>query len=62
MTCSACVNSIESRLLKQNGIITANVSLSLSLGQFKYNPDVTGPRDIIDAIEVCFTPYHKCFV
>jgi len=50
MTCSACVNTIEKRVLKQDGITFASISLSLSLGHFKYDPEVTGPRDIIEII------------
>ena len=52
MTCSACVNTIEKRVMKENGITYASISLSLSLGHFKYDPELTGPRDIIDIISV----------
>lgn len=52
MTCAACVNSIESNLLKKKGVISAEVSLSLASGRFKYNQEVTGPRDILEEINV----------
>lgn len=38
--------------MKLKGLISANVTYSLSSGRFKYNAEVTGPRDIIDAINV----------
>lgn len=52
MTCAACVNSIEQNMLKMKGVISADVSLTLSSGRFKYNQEVTGPRDILDEINV----------
>jgi len=53
MTCSACVNSIESNVMKLRGMISASISLSLNSGRFKFNPQITGPRDLIDAVNVC---------
>ena len=51
MTCSSCVHLIESNLIKRPGILQASVALATSRGRFLYNTEVTGPRDIIQAIE-----------
>ncbi|CAL8129705.1 unnamed protein product [Orchesella dallaii] len=63
MTCSSCVNSIEQTLRKRKGVLTVEVSLSLAMGRFKYNQDLTGPRDIMDQIndmgfEASLEPRH----
>ncbi|ODN04912.1 Copper-transporting ATPase 1 [Orchesella cincta] len=50
MTCSACVNSIEKHVTKLKGVLSAEVSLALSSGRFKFNQELTGPRDILDEI------------
>ncbi|XP_021954957.1 copper-transporting ATPase 1 isoform X3 [Folsomia candida] len=50
MNCQSCIPDIESHVMKLKGLISANVTYSLSSGRFKYNAEVTGPRDIIDAI------------
>lgn len=50
MTCASCVHSIESNILKLQGVVSAMVALSTQRGQFKFDPEVTGPRDIIEAI------------
>jgi len=39
---------------KMKGVISASVSLGLQMGRFKFDPEVTGPRDIIDELEVGF--------
>lgn len=46
------MNSIETNIMKLKGMISASVSLSLSSGRFKYNAEVTGPRDILDELAV----------
>ncbi|KAK3099390.1 hypothetical protein FSP39_003672 [Pinctada imbricata] len=51
MTCSSCVSLIESTLLKKRGMLTASVALSTCKGKFTYDPEMTGPRDIIDSIK-----------
>ncbi|XP_072040738.1 copper-transporting ATPase 1-like [Amphiura filiformis] len=51
MTCSSCVNLIESTLMKKPGMIMASVALATSKGHFEFDPAVTGPRDIISAIK-----------
>ena len=51
MTCSSCVHLIESALMKNPGILQASVALATSTGRFLYDTELTGPRDIIEAIE-----------
>lgn len=51
MTCASCVHKIESNLMKQKGILYASVALSTNKAHIKYDPEVTGPRDIIKLIE-----------
>ncbi|XP_040567469.1 copper-transporting ATPase 1 isoform X2 [Lepeophtheirus salmonis] len=50
MTCSSCVYLIESNVKKLNGVESVVVALSTEIGKIKYDPSVTGPRNIIDAI------------
>jgi len=52
MTCASCVHKIESRLTKQKGIIYASVALATNKAHVKYDPEVTGPRDVIKLIKV----------
>lgn len=52
MTCSSCVYSIESNLMKVNGVVKARVALSTQRGVINYNPDIIGPRKVIDCINV----------
>ena len=52
MTCASCVHHIESSLLKQQGVKSASVALATSKGNFKYDSELTGARDIIDLINV----------
>ncbi|KAL0175571.1 hypothetical protein M9458_027901, partial [Cirrhinus mrigala] len=51
MTCASCVHKIESNLMKQKGILYASVALATNKAHIKYDPEVTGPRDIIRWIE-----------
>ena len=46
---------IESSIMKKPGVIQASVALSTCKGKFTYNPEVTGPRAIIEAIKVTCT-------
>ncbi|KAL1501048.1 hypothetical protein ABEB36_006450 [Hypothenemus hampei] len=50
MTCASCVHKIESNLEKMPGILKAQVALTVQKGKFKFDPEVTGPRTIIDTI------------
>ncbi|KAK0136147.1 Copper-transporting ATPase 1 [Merluccius polli] len=47
MTCASCVHKIESNLMKQEGIIYVSVALATNKAHVKYDPEVTGPRDVI---------------
>ncbi|CAH1112001.1 unnamed protein product [Psylliodes chrysocephalus] len=51
MTCSSCVHKIETNIMKVPGVKTAQVALTTRRGKFKYDPEITGPRYIIDAIK-----------
>ncbi|XP_018411947.1 PREDICTED: copper-transporting ATPase 2 [Nanorana parkeri] len=51
MTCASCVHNIESRLMRTPGILQAAVALGTCKAQIKFDPEVVGPRDIINVIE-----------
>lgn len=51
MTCASCVHLIESSLERKPGILEASVALATNSGKFQYDTEVTGPRDIMEAIE-----------
>lgn len=51
MTCSSCVHKIESNIMKMSGIKRAQVALTTHRGKFVFDPEITGPRDIIETIE-----------
>uniref|UniRef100_A0A8K9XMH9 P-type Cu(+) transporter n=1 Tax=Oncorhynchus mykiss TaxID=8022 RepID=A0A8K9XMH9_ONCMY len=51
MTCASCVHNIESSLMEENGIVHASVALATNKAHIKYDPEVTGPRDVIALIE-----------
>ncbi len=50
MTCSSCVHHIESSLKKTRGVLNVSVALATSKGVVAYDPELTGPRDIIDHV------------
>ncbi|KAK0683273.1 ATP7B ATPase, partial [Pygoscelis papua] len=54
MTCASCVHNIESKLLRTNGIFYASVALATCKAHIQFDPEITGPRDIIKIIEVGF--------
>ena len=60
MTCASCVHNIESNIRKRHGIISAAVALATEKGKFVYDNEATGPRDIIDAINVCQLSLYYC--
>jgi len=39
-------------MLKKDGILTASIALPTSRGKFTYDCEITGTRDILEAIEV----------
>ncbi|XP_024082978.1 copper-transporting ATPase 1 isoform X3 [Cimex lectularius] len=51
MSCASCVNKIETGVKKLKGVYSACVALTTKLGKFTYNPNETGPRSILEAIE-----------
>ncbi|NXE14138.1 ATP7B ATPase, partial [Lophotis ruficrista] len=60
MTCASCVHDIESKLMRTNGIFYASVALATCKAHIQFDPEITGPRDIIKIIEkLCNSSYHK---
>uniref|UniRef100_A0A5K3FL56 P-type Cu(+) transporter n=1 Tax=Mesocestoides corti TaxID=53468 RepID=A0A5K3FL56_MESCO len=51
MTCSSCVHSIESALMKMPGITSASVALATKRGKIVYDPNTIGLRSIVEAVE-----------
>uniref|UniRef100_A0A8B9I386 Copper-transporting ATPase 2 n=1 Tax=Anser brachyrhynchus TaxID=132585 RepID=A0A8B9I386_9AVES len=51
MTCASCVHNIESKLMRTNGIFYASVALATCKAHIQFDPEITGPRDIIKIIE-----------
>lgn len=55
MTCASCVHKIESTLMKTNGVLYCSVALATNKAHIKYDPEIIGPRDVIQVIKVSFT-------
>ena len=51
MTCSACVNTVESSLLSLNGVVKASVNLLTKKAKIDYVKGAVGIRDLIEAVE-----------
>ncbi|XP_039622335.1 copper-transporting ATPase 1 isoform X2 [Polypterus senegalus] len=51
MTCNSCVQSIEEKLSRRKGVRSAKVSLIHQKGVFEFDPMVTTPEEIRDAVE-----------
>ncbi|XP_068251420.1 copper-transporting ATPase 2 [Nyctibius grandis] len=51
MTCASCVHNIESKLMRTNGIFYASVALATCKAHIQFDPEITGPRDIIKIIK-----------
>uniref|UniRef100_A0A8B9GD91 Copper-transporting ATPase 1 n=1 Tax=Amazona collaria TaxID=241587 RepID=A0A8B9GD91_9PSIT len=47
MTCASCVHKIESTLMKTNGVLYCSVALATNKAHIKYDPEIIGPRDVI---------------
>jgi Cu+-exporting ATPase len=52
MTCSSCVQLIESALKRLEGVEKASVALSTSKCVVEYEPEIIGIRKIIQTVEV----------
>ncbi|KAK9679021.1 hypothetical protein K7432_016453 [Basidiobolus ranarum] len=50
MTCSSCVNSIESNLQTQDGIISCQINLLMQSGVVVHDPKKIGPRNLVELI------------
>ncbi|XP_076021008.1 copper-transporting ATPase 1 [Genypterus blacodes] len=51
MTCNSCVQSIEGVISQRKGVTSAQVSLSDHQGTFEYDPLLTTPEELREAIE-----------
>lgn len=51
MTCNSCVQSIEGVISQRKGVMSARVSLTDHQGIFEYDPLVTTPEELREAIE-----------
>ena len=51
MTCSSCVNTVESGLREIPGVKAATVSLATETAKINFEPGVVGPREIVEHIE-----------
>lgn len=51
MTCNSCVQSIEGMLPQKKGVMSAQVSLTDHSGVFEYDPLLTTPEELREAIE-----------
>ncbi|XP_074863536.1 copper-transporting ATPase 1 isoform X2 [Carettochelys insculpta] len=50
MTCASCVHKIESTLMKTKGVLYSSVALATNKAHIKYDPEIIGPRDIIQTV------------
>lgn len=51
MTCASCVHAIETNVCKLPGVASASVSLSTQKGKIFFDPERTGPRQILERIK-----------
>jgi Cu+-exporting ATPase len=51
MTCSSCVGMIENNLKSNANIVSVSVNLATETGTVVFDPDKTGPRDVVALIE-----------
>lgn len=51
MTCNSCVQSIEGMISQRKGVMSAQVSLADHRGIFEYDPLLTTPEELREAIE-----------
>lgn len=51
MTCNSCVQSIEGMISQRKGVMSAQVSLADHQGTFEYDPLLTTPEELREAVE-----------
>lgn len=51
MTCNSCVQSIEGMIPQRKGVVSAQVSLTDHQGVFEYDPLLTTPEELRQAVE-----------
>ena len=51
MTCAACANRVEKSLARSAGVRKAGVNLATARATVEYDPDVTGVRNLVRAVE-----------
>ncbi|XP_034037135.1 copper-transporting ATPase 1 [Thalassophryne amazonica] len=51
MTCNSCVQSIEGMISQRKGVMSAQVSLADHQGIFEYDPLLTTPEELREAVE-----------
>jgi len=51
MTCASCVNRIEKKLLKSDGVLEVSVNLASEKASVTYDPDLTSKSNLITIIE-----------
>lgn len=51
MTCNSCVQSIEGMISQRKGVMSSRVSLVNHQGTFEYDPLLTSPEELREAIE-----------
>uniref|UniRef100_A0A3B3BK30 P-type Cu(+) transporter n=1 Tax=Oryzias melastigma TaxID=30732 RepID=A0A3B3BK30_ORYME len=51
MTCNSCVQSIEGMISQRKGVVSAQVSLADHQGIFEYDPLLTSPEELREAVE-----------
>ena len=66
MTCNSCVQSIEGMISQRKGVMSAQVSLANHQGVFEYDPLLTTPEELREAIEDmgfdAFLPGERIYV
>ena len=52
MTCASCVSRIENHVSTLRGVVSCSVALTTSSAIVEFSPEMVGPRDIIERIQV----------
>ena len=51
MSCESCAQTISRMLRKRDGVLSADVSFAGGRAEVRYDPDVVGPQDLIEAVD-----------